>query len=195
MFGPPGHAYVYLVYGMHECLNVVTEPIGRAAAILVRSVEPLEGVDQMRRARDEWVVARARGRVAAAGRPARADAPNASVAAARLVAARQRVAALPAARLASGPGLVCAAFSIGRAADGADLCAPGSSIRLEVARPGDAPVVPVFGPRIGIGYAPEPWRSKPWRVWAAGSPAVSGSRGPAAGDPSASGSRGSGSRA
>ena len=142
MFGEPGRAYVYLVYGMYDCLNVVTEAEGRPAALLIRAVEPIEGVEQMRAARLEW-----------AGNRRSATA-----------ATQARLRALPVERLASGPGLVTVAFGIGRGDTGRDLCDPKSSLRLEEATAGDRPVAVAATPRIGIDYAAPPWREHPWRL-------------------------------
>ena len=159
MYGPPGIAYVYLVYGMHDCLNVVTEPEGSPAAVLIRAVEPVDdrSAAAMRAAR----VARVRTR--------RGERDGA-------VLAREeaRLAAVPDVRLASGPGLVTEAFGLTRADTGMDLLDPGARVRIEG---GTRPPARVEStPRIGIAYAAEPWRSRPWRFIDPDSRAVSGAR-------------------
>ena len=51
IFGPPGHAYVYFIYGMYECLNLVAEPDGKPGCVLIRALEPVAGIETMQRRR------------------------------------------------------------------------------------------------------------------------------------------------
>ncbi len=156
MFGPPGIAYVYLVYGMYDCLNVVCGSADAAAAVLIRAIEPLEGIDHMRA-----------DRLIAAGRRRATRTP------AGAAAARDRLAVTPVHRLASGPGLVGAAFGIDTSWTGTDLCDAASPLRLEVdALPAEARIVAT--PRIGVGYADRVWAGRAWRFALAGHPSVSG---------------------
>jgi DNA-3-methyladenine glycosylase len=153
MFGPPGHAYVYLVYGMYDCLNIVTEPAGSPAAVLVRAVEPLEGLDLMRQSRQALHAAR------------RKTAPPAPAGAVRALADH---------RLASGPGLVAAAFGIDVTWTGTDLCDAGSPLRLEERLADESAPSIRATPRIGIAYAGAPWTDHAWRFVIAGHPSASG---------------------
>jgi DNA-3-methyladenine glycosylase len=173
MYGPPGVAYVYLVYGMHRCLNVVTEVAGSPAAVLIRAVDPLVGADAMRRARTRR----------ASGRPDPAPHDDRGAHTERRFAAHteQRIAALSAPALARGPGLVGAAFSIEVTETGIDLCAPSGPLRLAIDVDPWAAVPPgevVAGPRVGIAYAGEPWASLPWRLTLRASAAVPAPRAP-----------------
>jgi DNA-3-methyladenine glycosylase len=146
---------------MYDCLNVVTEPDGAPAALLVRAVEPLEGVESMR-----------------VDRVVRATARRRSLTSDRAAAEAERIARLPRERLASGPGLVAAAFGLDTGWTGVDMCDPASPLRLEAA-PGSEPrpVVDATA-RIGVDYAGEPWITRPWRLIERGHPSVSGPASP-----------------
>jgi DNA-3-methyladenine glycosylase len=133
MFGPAGIAYVYLVYGVHHCLNVVTGADGFPAAVLVRAVEPLEGIDAMRRS------------IAAGRKP------------------RSSGATTPHHRLAAGPGMVGAAFGVDRGLTGIDLCDPRSPLHLAPAPGDEPAPEIAATPRIGIAFAGAPWTEVPWR--------------------------------
>ena len=105
LFGPPGRAYVYFIYGNHFCLNVSCQPEGEAGCVLIRALEPTEGLTQM---------AHARGLRLPAGAAHAGPVPH------RIL--RQ---------LTSGPGRLCEAFGIVRARDnGRDLTSPASRLRL-----------------------------------------------------------------
>lgn len=163
MTGPAGVAYVYLVYGMYDCLNVVTAAEGAPGAVLIRAVAPLDGIEAMRRAR-----------LVVEGRRRAARTPDG------LAAAEARIAATRVERLASGPGLVSAAFGIDTTWTGRDLCDPTSPLRLErdPTDPRDAvddAAVDVT-PRIGVDYAGLEWASRPWRFAIVGHASVSGPR-------------------
>jgi DNA-3-methyladenine glycosylase len=161
MAGPAGVAYVYLVYGMYDCLNVVTGPEGEPSAVLIRAVEPLAGLDRMRA-----------DRLAVDARRRAARSPDG------LAAARARLDRTPDHRLASGPGLVAAAFGIDTTWTGADLCAATAPLRLErdPADPADnvSAMAVAVGPRVGVAYAGPDWAARPWRFAVAGHRSVSG---------------------
>ena len=146
MFGRPGHAYVYFTYGMHHCLNLVSEPAGSASAVLIRALEPLEGLDLMRRRR------------ARSGRPARRSGTR---------AAAPSLPADPA--LMRGPGNVARALGLTREHDGLDLTRGPLWLSDRPAERGGRRIVP--GTRIGIRTAVE----RPWRFHLKGHPSVSGS--------------------
>lgn len=136
MYGPPGFAYVYLTYGMHHMLNVVTEAEGRPAAVLLRAVEPLEGLDWMARARRNGSV----GDGASGGREP---------------VPREH-------QLASGPGKLCQAFGLDLGHNRTDLL--GMELWIEEGSPVPRARIATSA-RIGCETAAKPWDLIPWRFY------------------------------
>lgn len=122
MYGPPGRAYIYFIYGVHWCLNFVAMPDGFPAAVLIRTIFPTEGLDEI-----------------AARRPNR-----------------------PRVDWVNGPGKLTQALAIDGSLNETDLCGPDTELWAEPAQPVPDSIV-TAGPRIGINWAEEPWRSQPWR--------------------------------
>ncbi len=133
LFGPPGTWYVYLSYGVHWCTNLACGPEGTAGAVLLRALEPVEGLEVMRRRRG----------------------------------------GVDDRHLCSGPGKLCQALGITRALDG--ILMPQSSVVVLPATALSHNAI-VATPRIGITKAAD----LPLRFCVAGSPYVSGRRGPGA---------------
>jgi len=137
LFGPPGHAYVYFIYGMYHCLNFVTEPEGEPAAVLVRGAEPVRGLDTICRLRF--------GLKADALTPAQRknlmNGPGKLCKAISLTKAENGV------DLTGDTLFLCDSLE--------DLGLPPLPPRAELLR---------TGPRIGVDYAEEA-RAFPWRFW------------------------------
>lgn len=130
MFGPAGHLYVYVSYGMHHCCNVVCGPEGFGSGCLVRAVEPLEGVEVMRELRE-------------AGRAGKAHTGRAG----KEQAERARKHPLKLRDLTNGPGKVCAALGVDKGLYGHDLTVEPLVLDFAPLLPGET-----IGssPRVGI---------------------------------------------
>ncbi len=129
MFGAPGYAYVYLIYGVYHCVNAVCAPEGTAEAVLIRAVEPLFGWELM---------AERRGL-----KPISAAEQDTLTETQRAIAGRA---------LCGGPGKICQAFGLSRLQDGNDLTTPTG---LYIAPPIPPNTMPepdaiLATPRIGI---------------------------------------------
>ena len=177
MFGPPGHVYVYFTYGMHWCFNIVAEKKGVGAAVLIRALEPTQGIELMKKRRG--FVSQASQLDAMQGdnehRARRTKAYGEREAQAGNTAVRQEPVRVPSSAkqqdkvlrsLCSGPAKLVQALGISKA----DYGKPLYSGNLYIAKPKVKDITICFGPRVGISKAKE----KPWRFWIDGNTFVSG---------------------
>ena len=129
MYGVPGHAYVYLNYGIHCLVNIVTEAHGSPAAVLIRALDPLEGVDVMRRRRARAMKGRTR-------RPGAAIADH---------------------ELCRGPGNLTMAMGITLAENRVDLVGDRLFLEDRGARVGPIVWGPRIGIRVGVDTPWRAW--------------------------------------
>ena len=143
MFGPAGHLYVYVSYGMHHCCNVVCGPEGFGSGCLVRAVEPLEGVEVMRELRE---AGRAYKGLQTASAGIGCDEAQAGRAG-KEQAERARKHPLKLRDLTNGPGKVCAALGVDKGLYGHDLTVEPLVLDFAPLLPGET-----IGrsPRVGI---------------------------------------------
>ena len=146
MFGPPGHAYIYFIYGAHYCLNAVTGAEGEGEAVLVRALEPVEGVEPMRLRR---------------GLTETESLPRNEAAAERARLRRLRA-------LCGGPARLCQALGLDPSFNGADLTL-GSALWIAPPRAPVDPEAIMATPRIGISHA----QDYLWRFTLRGDPFTS----------------------
>lgn len=135
MFGPPGRAYIYFIYGMYHCLNFVTEPEGTPCAVLIRSLEPALGLDGIARLRFKKPYA-------------------------ALISAQRKNLLNGPGKLCRGMDITRALNGADLAGDTLYVC--DSSAHLGLPEPPSRPVA--CGPRIGIDYAEEA-RDWPYRFY------------------------------
>jgi DNA-3-methyladenine glycosylase len=129
LYGPPGHAYVYLNYGVHCLVNIVTEPHGSPAAVLIRALDPVDGIDVMRLRR------------------------------ARVMKGRRTppdVSALPQHALCRGPGNLTLAMGITLAENRLDLLGDRLFVEDRRIRAGSIAWGPRIGIKVGTD---RPWRA------------------------------------
>jgi DNA-3-methyladenine glycosylase len=152
LYGPPGRAYVYFNYGLHYLVNAVTEAEGCPAAVLIRALQPLEGIETMRRRRNQ-----ARKGSGLFRPPARPDPVD------------RRLGVIPTEDLCRGPANLTVALGITLRQNRRDL----TSSELRIEDRGIRPPSLAWSRRVGIRVGV----SRRWRCAWRGHPSVSGSRG------------------